>query len=209
MRFLIADDHEVVRQGLKQTLSDEFPDAYFGEAANAVEAFDQAMAEEWDLIILDVHMPGRGGIDTLADLRKAKLRTPVLVLSMYSEAEYAVRALRAGAVGYINKASVSSDLIEAVKKALAGGRYITPALAELLAADIGQNHDSLPHHSLSDREYEVMKLLAIGHSVKTIATLLSLSEKTVFTYRSRLLEKLGLEGDVEIARYALRHKLVE
>jgi DNA-binding NarL/FixJ family response regulator len=209
MRFLIADDHEVVRQGLKQTLSDEFPDAFFGEASTAAEAFDQALADDWDLIILDVHMPGRAGIETLADLKKAKLRAPVLILSMYSEAEYAVRALKAGAVGYINKASVTSELIEAVKKALGGGRYITPALAELLATDIGQNRNSLPHHNLSDREYEVMKLLATGHSVKAIAVLLSLSEKTVFTYRTRLLTKLGLEGDVEIARYALRHHLVE
>ncbi len=209
MRFLIADDHAVVRQGLKQTLSDEFPDASFGEAATAAEAFEQALAGDWDLVILDVHMPGRGGIDTLADLKKAKLRAPVLVLSMYSEAEYAVRALRAGAVGYINKASVTSELIEAVKKALAGGHYITPALAELLAADLGQNHQALPHHKLSDREYEVMKLIATSHTVKSIALRLALSEKTVFTYRSRLLEKLGLDGDVEIARYALQHHLVE
>lgn len=209
MRFLIADDHEVVRQGLKQTLSDEFPDASFAEAATAAEAFELALSENWDLIILDVHMPGRGGIDTLVDLRKAKLRAPVLILSMYSEAEYAVRALKAGAVGYINKASVTSELIETVKKALTGGRYITPALAEILAVDIGQNQQSLPHHNLSDREYEVMKLIATGHAVKAIAIRLSLSEKTVFTYRSRLLEKLSLEGDVDIARYALRNHLVE
>jgi two-component system, NarL family, invasion response regulator UvrY len=209
MKFLIADDHEVVRQGLKQMLSDEYPNASFGEASNAAEAFGKALGEEWDLVILDVHMPGRGGIETLTDLKKTKPRVPVLVLSMYSESEYAVRALKAGAAGFINKGSVTRELVEAVRKALAGGRYITPALAELLAADLGRNDDTHPHHKLSDREYEVMKLIATSHSVKAIASLLSLSEKTVFTYRSRLLEKLGLDSDVDVARYALRHRLVE
>lgn len=209
MRILIADDHQVVRQGLKQMLSDDFPDVSFGEASNAAEAFEMATGEPWDLVILDVHMPGRGGIETLVDLRKDKPRLPVLVLSMYPESEYAVRALRAGAAGYINKGSVTRELIEAVKKVLAGGRYITPALGELLAADLGRGSDSLPHHKLSDREYEVMKLIATGHSVKVIASKLSLSEKTVFTYRSRLLEKLDLDSDVDLARYALRHHLVD
>jgi two-component system, NarL family, invasion response regulator UvrY len=209
MRFLIADDHEVVRQGLKQMLSDAFPDSVFGEASSAPEAFEKAIAEDWDLVILDVHMPGRGGIETTVDLKKSKPRLPVLVLSMYAEAEYAVRALKAGASGYINKASVTGELIEAVRKALAGGRYITPALAELLAADLGRGHGSLPHHALSDREFEVMKLIATSHSVKNIAAMLSLSEKTVFTYRTRMLDKLGLDGDVDVARYALRHHLVD
>ena len=209
MKFLIADDHEVVRQGLKQMLSDEYPGATFGEAADAAEAFAKALAEDWDLAILDIHMPGRGGIETAADLKKSKPQMPILVLSMYPETEYAVRALRAGAAGYINKASVTSELVTAVRKALGGGRYITPALAELLAADLGRGLDPLPHHKLSDREFEVMKLIATGQSVKTIASNLALSEKTVFTYRSRMLEKLGLDGDVDVARYALRHHLVE
>ena len=209
MRILIADDHQVVRQGLKQMLSDDFPGVGFGEASNAAEAFEMATGESWDLVILDVHMPGRGGIETLVDLRKIKPRMPVLVLSMFPESEYAVRALKAGAAGYINKGSVTRELIEAVRKVLAGGRYITPELGEMLAADLGRGADSLPHHKLSDREYEVMKLLATGNSVKVIAANLSLSEKTVFTYRSRLLEKLGLDSDVDIARYALRHHLVD
>ena len=209
MRILIADDHQVVRQGLKQMLSDDFPDVSFGEASNAAEAFEMATGQSWDLVILDVNMPGRGGIETLVDLRKIKPRMPVLVLSMFPESEYAVRALKAGAAGYINKGSVTRELIEAVKKVLAGGRYITTELGEMLAADLGRGTASLPHHKLSDREYEVMKLLATGNSVKVIASNLSLSEKTVFTYRSRLLEKLGLDSDVDIARYALRHHLVE
>jgi two-component system invasion response regulator UvrY len=209
MRILIADDHEVVRQGLKQMLSDEFPDVVFGESSSAAETFEKALAEDWDLVILDVNMPGRGGIESLADLKKVKPRMPVLILSMFSESEYAVRALKAGAAGYVNKGSVTKELIEAVKKAVAGSRYITPALGELLAADLGWGGGSDPHHKLSDREYEVMKLIAVGNSVKAIAANLSLSEKTVFTYRTRLLEKLGLESDVDVARYALRHGLVE
>jgi two-component system invasion response regulator UvrY len=209
MRILIADDHQVVRQGLKQMLSDDFPGISFGEASNAAEAFEMATGQSWDLVILDVNMPGRGGIETLVDLRKIKPRMPVLVLSMFPESEYAVRALKAGAAGYINKGSVTRELIEAVKKVLAGGRYITTELGEMLAADLGRGTASLPHHKLSDREYEVMKLLATGNSVKVIASNLSLSEKTVFTYRSRLLEKLGLDSDVDLARYALRHHLVD
>lgn len=209
MRILIADDHEVVRQGLKQMLSDEFPDVVFGESSSAAETFEKALAEDWDLVILDVNMPGRGGIESLADLKKVKPRMPVLILSMFSESEYAVRALKAGAAGYVNKGSVTKELIDAVRKAVAGSRYITPALGELLAADLGWGGGSDPHHKLSDREYEVMKLIAVGNSVKAIAANLSLSEKTVFTYRTRLLEKLGLESDVDVARYALRHGLVE
>lgn len=209
MRILIADDHEVVRQGLKQMLSDEFPDVVFGESSSAAETFEKALAEDWDLVILDVNMPGRGGIESLADLKKVKPRMPVLILSMFSESEYAVRALKAGAAGYVNKGSVTRDLIDAVRKAVAGSRYITPALGELLAADLGWGGGSDPHHKLSDREYEVMKLIAVGNSVKAIAANLSLSEKTVFTYRTRLLEKLGLKSDVDVARYALRHGLVE
>lgn len=209
MRFLIADDHQVVRQGLKQMLADDFPGVSFGEASNAAEVFEAATDGTWDLVILDVHMPGRGGIEVLADIKKQCPRLPVLVLSMYPESEYAVRALKAGASGYLNKGSVTRELIEAVKKILGGGRYITPELGEMLAADIGRGKGGQPHQNLSDREYEVMKLIATGSSVKVIAAKLSLSEKTVFTYRSRLLEKLGLESDVDIARYALRHHLVD
>ena len=209
MRFLIVDDHEVVRHGLRQTLADEFPDAGFGEASNSAEALEQAFGGVWDLVILDVNMPGRTGIETLVDLKKEKPGLPVLILSMYAESEYAVRALRAGAAGYINKGSVTSELIGAVRKALAGGKYITPTLGELLAADLSRPDESLPHHRLSDREYEVMKMIAVGNTVKEIAQRLSLSEKTVFTYRTRMLEKMELTGDVEVARYALRHRLVD
>ncbi len=209
MRFLIADDHEVVRRGVREMLVDEFPEASFGEASGTAEALEKAIGETWDLVVLDVQMPGRGGLETLEEIKKSRPRLPVLVLSMHPESEYAVRAFRAGASGYIHKGGVSRELITAVNKALSGGRYITAEVAELFAADLGQDSDHLPHHDLSAREYAVMKLIATGHPVKAIATDLSLSEKTVFTYRSRMLEKLGLACDVDVARYALRHRLVD
>ena len=209
MKILITDDHEVVRHGLKQLITDAFGPVRFGEAGTAAEALARVWKEKWDLVILDINMPGRHGLEALADLKKARPRLPVLVLSMFSEAEYALRALKAGAAGYVSKQCVSRELIDAAKKALSGGRYITPALAEKLAASLGRGEADLPHEDLSDREFEVMKLIAAGRSVKEIATSLSLGEKTIFTYRSRLLEKLGLKGDVEVARYAMRHHLVE
>lgn len=209
MRILIVDDHEVVRQGLKQMLTDEFAGATFGNAVTAAEALDLAGKEKWDLVILDINLPGRSGLEALGELKKRQPKLPVLVLSMFSETEYAIRALKGGAAGYLCKQSLASELVGAVKKALAGGHYVTPALAELLAADLDRADNLLPHERLSDREYEVMKLIASGQSVKEIASTLALGDKTVFTYRARLLEKLGLKSDVEVARYALQHRLVE
>jgi DNA-binding NarL/FixJ family response regulator len=209
LRFLIADDHQIVRRGLSQLLQDGFPGCECGEAATGIEALEVALRDDWDLVVLDVNMPGRGGIEVLVDLKHGKPKLPVLVLSMYAESEYAIRALKAGAAGYIQKSAVTVELLDAVAKALAGGRYITPTLAELLASGIGRGVPDYPHELLSDREYAVMKLIATGKSVKEIAQKLSLGEKTVFTYRTRLLAKLGLSGDVEVARYALRHGIVE
>jgi two-component system, NarL family, invasion response regulator UvrY len=208
MKVLIADDHEVVRQGVKQILAEEFGGAEFGEAINTTELLHRAREEKWDLVLLDISMPGRSGLEALVELQQERPGLPVLVLSMFSESEYALRALRAGAAGYLTKKGLGQELVEAVRKALAGGRYITPTLAELLAAGYARNGTRLPHELLSDREYEVMKLIASAKSVKEIANELSLGEKTVFTYRARLLEKLGLKGDVEVARYALKHRLV-
>lgn len=209
MKILIADDHEVVRQGLKQILAEAFGPLTTGEAGTAAEALEQVDREAWDLVLLDISMPGRNGMEALADLKRACPGLPVLVLSMFSEEEYAVRALRAGASGYLSKQSLGQELVVAVKKVLDGGRYVSPGQAELLAANLDPHAPTPPHERLSVREYEVMKLLATGRSVKEIAAELSLGDKTVFTYRARLLEKLGLKSDVEIARYALRHRLVE
>ncbi len=209
MKVLIADDHEVVRQGVKQILADEFGEVEFGEAVNATELLHRVWKEKWDLVLLDISMPGRSGLEALAELGKEWPELPVLVLSMFSEREYALRALRAGAAGYLTKQGLGRELVEAVKKVLEGRRYITPTLAELLAADLRKDGTRLPHEGLSDREYEVMKLIATAKSVREIASELSIGEKTVFTYRARLREKLGLRRDVEVARYALKHRLVE
>ena len=210
MKFVIADDHEVVRQGVRQILAEAFGKVSFGEAANAADLLPQVGKKPWDLVLLDINdMPGRNGLEALVDLKRQRQRLPVLVLSMFSEREYALRALKAGAAGYLTKESLGSELVVAVKKVLTGQRYITPALAELLAADPVRSGSGLPHEALSDREYEVMKLIAVARSMKQIASELSLGGKTVFTYRARLLEKLGLQSDVEVARYALHHHLVE
>ncbi len=208
-RFLIADDHQIVRNGLRQLLEDGYPDCHCREADNGAEAMQAIYDEDWDLAILDVNMPGRSGIEILAEMKKVKPSMPVLILSMYAESEYALRALKAGASGYIQKSAVTDDLLDAVTKALAGGRYITPTQAELLASDVCQPGEKNPHEALSEREFEVMKLIALGMSAKDISTRLSLSVKTVFTYRSRMLAKLSLASDVEVARYAMKHGLVE
>ena len=209
MKILLADDHEVVRQGVRQILTEGFEKVAFGEAVNAADLLEQVRKHKWDLVLLDISMPRRSGLEALVELKKERPKLPVLVLSMFSEREYALRVLRAGAAGYLTKQGLGHELVAAVKKVLGGGRYITPTLAELLAADLGKQETGLPHEKLSDREYEVMKLIAAAKSVKEIASELSLGEKTVFTYRARLLEKLGLKSDVEVARYALQHGLVE
>jgi DNA-binding NarL/FixJ family response regulator len=208
MKILLIDDHDVVRRGLKQLLADQFDQVAFGEARNAAEALQLAWQDKWNLVLLDLSLPGRNGVEVLREIHKARPRLPILVLSMFEESEYAVRTIRAGAAGYVCKRSVGQELVEAVKQVLAGSRYISPGLAQLLAEDLGKDSAQLPHATLSDREYEVMKLIAVGKSVKEIAGALALGEKTVFTYRTRMLEKMGLKSDVEVARYALKHELV-
>lgn len=209
LRFLIADDHQIVRNGLRHLLEDGYPGCHCHEASNGAEALQAVYQEDWDLAVLDVNMPGRSGIEILSEIKKVKPTLPVLILSMYSESEYAIRALKAGAAGYVQKSAVTVEMLDAVAKALAGGHYITPSLAELLASGICLNIEQKPHESLSQREFEVMKLIANGMSVKEISSTLSLSEKTIFTYRSRLLAKLLLSSDVDIARYAMRHGIVD
>lgn len=209
MKILLADDHEVVRRGLKQMLAEEFGNVAFGEAGTTAEALERIRQEPWDLIVLDINMPGRSGLEVLAELSVRRIKSRVLVLSMALEEEYAVRAFKKGAAGYLTKQTVATELVVAVKKILAGGRYVTPWLAEKLASGLGSPAAGEPHDQLSDRELQVLRMIATGKSVKDIADELSLSDKTVFTYRDRLREKLGLKGDVELARYALRHRLVE
>lgn len=209
MKILLVDDHEVVRRGLKQMLAEEFGPVVFGEAGTAGETLDRARQDRWDLVLLDINLPGRSGLDVLAELQLRQPKLRVLILSIAPEEEYAVRALKKGAAGYLTKQTVATELTAAVRKVLAGGRYITPWLAEKLASGLGAPATGEPHELLSDRELQVLRLIATGQSVKEIAAALSLSEKTVFTYRERLRDKLGLRGDVELARYALYHRLVD
>lgn len=210
VKILVADDHVVVRQGLRQMLRDEFgPTLVLGEAVDGSQAVEMVAKQRWDLVLLDISMPGRTGLETLQEIKSLRNDLPVLMLSMFAEEEYAVRAIKAGAAGYVSKQSLGDELLSAVRKVLGGQRHITAKLAQLLAEDIARPSDRLPHETLSEREVQVMKMLAEGKSVKEIAGDLNLSDKTVFTYRTRLLEKLGLRSDVEVARYAWDNGLLK
>lgn len=209
MKVLIADDHDIVRHALRDLLTKEFARITIGEARDSREACDLLVRQRWELILLDINMPGRSGLEVLAEARRLQPDAPVLVLSAYPEEEFALRAFKLGAAGYLNKQRAAEELLAAVKKVLAGGKYVTAALAERLAASLGGQLDQLPHEALSNRELQVLRLVASGKTIKEIAAELALSEKTVGTYRTRLAEKLGLSSNVELTRYALKHKLVE
>jgi len=207
-RILLVDDHSVVREGLKQILADSIPDATFGEAATGEEALGKATAGAWDVVILDMSLPDRTGIDILKDLRQTYPRLPVLVLSMHPEEQFAVRALKAGAAGYVTKRTVAEHIAAAVRKVLAGGKYVSASLAEKLAGEVGMGPDA-PHERLSDREFQVFRMLAMAKTVKQISEELSLSRQTVSTYRSRILEKMGLTTNDELTQYALENGLLK
>jgi DNA-binding NarL/FixJ family response regulator len=207
-RILIADDHAIVRKGLKETIEEELGATTFGEAANGREVLEQVWSKQWDLVLLDIGMEGRSGLEVLEEIRSARPNLPVLILSMYPEAQFAVRALRLGAAGYINKQSAPEELVAALKRVLAGGRYVSAALAEHLATEVQGDASKAPHESLSNRELQVMRMIAGGKSLKEIAHELCISVKTVGTYHTRLLVKLNMKSDVEITRYALLNKLV-
>jgi DNA-binding NarL/FixJ family response regulator len=208
-RVLIADDHEMVRRGLKAILADEFPKVQIGEAGDARAAIDCARKNSWDLVLLDINLPGRSGLDVLVELKALCPQTPVLVVSAFPEEDYAMRAFKLGAAGYLTKGSASDELLAAVRKVTAGGRYVTPALAEKLAASVSGAAPGAPHESLSNRELQVLRLIASGRTVKEIAAQLTLSEKTIGTYRARISEKLRLSTNVELTRYALQHELAD
>jgi DNA-binding NarL/FixJ family response regulator len=210
MRVLIVDDHAVVRRGLQQILVDEYDDIEFGEATSAEEAIEKLHGGEWDVIILDVSMPGRSGLDALKEIKKDRPSVPVLMLSFHPEDQFATRVLKAGASGYMTKESAPEELVNAINKVLGGGKYVSPALAEQLAADLERDASGvLPHKKLSDREYEVLLDIASGKLVSEIADKLSLSVKTISTYRARILEKMNLKSNADLVRYAIRHDLVE
>jgi two-component system invasion response regulator UvrY len=209
MRILIADDHAVVRQGLQLILAQAFPHAEFGEAADSRQTVEAVLQHHWDLVILDLSMPGRNGLDALKELKIQRPALPVLVLSMHPEQQYAVRAFRAGAAGYLTKANASAELVRAVERILAGGRYVSAALGEELAAELSGPGHAMLHETLSDRELEVLRLIASGRTVKEIAAELTLSVNTISTYRARILEKMEMRTSAELTHYAISSGLVE
>ncbi len=199
----------MVRRGLRQILADEFRRADFGEARNAQEALARVWKEKWDVVVLDISMPGRSGLEVLREIKNAKAKVPVLVLSMHPEDQFAVRVLKSGASGYMTKESAPEELVRAVQKLLAGGRYVSPSLAEKMALYLTEDLKGTPHERLSNREFQVMRLIASGKTVREIAEENFLSVKTVRTYRQRILEKMGLKRNAELTRYALEHQLVK
>jgi two-component system, NarL family, invasion response regulator UvrY len=208
MKILLTDDHAALRKGLVQILADELPGAQFGEASDAAETFSSLRQHRWDVLILDIFMPGRSGLDVLLDVRRQHPRLPVLVLSSAPEEQMAVRVLKAGASGYLNKQAAPEELVKAVSRVLAGGRYVSPALAERLAQEIGRP-DQAPHELLSNREFAVLRLLVAGKTVKEVAGELTVSAKTASTYHTRIWQKLGVRSDAAMIRYAIEHGLAE
>ena len=209
IKVLIADDHAVVREGLKRIIADAGDITVAGEVGDGQELLATVAAGEWDVVLMDLAMPGMSGLEVLEDIRRQCPQLPVLVLSMYPEDQYAVRTLRVGAAGYIHKGSPPDELIRAIRTVVSGRRYITAEVAETLAAHVDDVSMKLPHEKLSNREYEVLCLIASGKSVSDIAEQLTLSVKTISTYRSRVLEKLGLRHNAELTRYAMTHGLVD
>lgn len=207
-RFLIVDDHAVVRRGLAEILRDAFSGAEIGEAGTARDGIAALKGGAWDAVILDVTLPDRSGLDALKEMRELEPRTPVLVLSVHAEEHFAVRALKAGAAGYLNKESAPAELVSAVRKVRAGGKYVSEALGEKLAAALASGSPGAPHETLSDREFEVLRLIASGKRPTEIAGFLHLSVKTVSTYRARILEKTGMRTNAELTHYAISRGLV-
>jgi two-component system invasion response regulator UvrY len=208
MKVLIADDHTVVREGLKSIVEEHYGKVTFGDARDGGEALELIWKEEWDLVLLDIRMPGRDGLEVLREARKERPRMPILILSGSSENEYGVRALRDGASGYISKDAPEVEFLTAVAEVLAGRSYVPAEVVQQLAREVAHPGGKPAQEKLSDREYQVMKMLAGGKTVKEVAAELSLSVKTVSTYRTRILEKLGLASNVEIARFAIKAGLI-
>lgn len=207
-RVLIVDDHEVVREGVKRLLEEQPGPIVCGEAGTPEDAIRSALANDWDAVILDLSFAGRSGLDVLKELKHLRPRLPVLVLTMHSEEQYARRAFKAGAAGFITKDSPRAELSKAIHKVMEGGRYLSQAIAEKLIVDLERGVDRPPAETLSDREFQVMRLIASGKTLSEIASLLSLSDKTISTYRARLMEKMGMRTNAELIHYAIQNKLV-
>lgn len=208
LRILIADDHTVVRKGLRQILLDEFPGAYIEEVADGSELIKNVMIGKWDVVVSDLSMPGRSGLEALQQIKLSLPDLPVLILSIHPEEQYALRALKSGAAGYLSKDTAPDELVKAVQKVLLGKKYISQAIAEKLANTFSSDTSTLPHESLSDREFDVMKFLANGKSVSEIAEILSLSVTTVSTYRARIMTKMNLKSNSDLTKYSIENSLI-
>jgi two-component system invasion response regulator UvrY len=208
VRILIVDDHAIVRKGLKEILLEAYPSAHIEDVADADSMIKKAMEADWDIIISDLSLPGLSGLDALKHLKQFAPKIPVLILSVHPEEQYAIRILKAGAAGYLNKDTAPEELVKAVQRVLQGRKYISSSVAEKLAGNFNLDSDKMPHELLSDREFEVLKLIASGKSISEIAVLLSLSITTVSTYRSRLLAKMDLKNNAELTMYAIENKLL-
>lgn len=209
MKIVIVDDHELVREGLKKVLLKESGIQLVGEASNALELFKLLEETEVDLVVLDITMPGRSGLDIISELKNLHDHIRILILSMHPEERFALRALKAGASGYLSKEAAARELVSAIRKIMSGGRYISAALADHLVSNLDKEFGKLPHETLSNREFEIFRLIAKGKSVGQIAEELILSVNTVTSYRSRLMEKMNFSSNAEIIRYAIEHNLIE
>ena len=209
MRILIADDHPIVRTGLKQILAAERDMMVVGEAKNGQEALELGRTLDWDIAVLDYSMPGRSGVDLLKEIKRHHPNRPILVLSMFPEELHATQVFKAGGAGYLNKETAGDELTNAIRKVAKGGRYVSPALAEKLAAELSPGNEKEPHEMLSDREYRVMWLLASGKSISRIAREMILSPSTISTYRTRILRKLGLANNAQLVHYAIKRQLIQ
>ncbi len=209
IKVLVADDHPIVRQGLKQILAATSDMVIGGEALNGHEVLDKVRADHWDVVVLDMTMPGLNGLEVMKELKRERPNLPVLVLSIHAEEQFAVRAIKAGAAGYMTKESAPEELVNAIRKVFAGGKYVSLAMAEQLVNHLVDPSERPPHETLSDREYRVLCLIASGKTVGAIAKELSLSVNTISTYRARILEKMNMKNNAELMHYAIQHRLVK
>jgi two-component system, NarL family, invasion response regulator UvrY len=209
IRILTVDDHAIVRNGVKNLFAGRSETATFGEASNAQEAISLVREQDWDVVVMDITLGDRSGIEVMKDLKAIRPKLPILILTMHSEAQFARRAFKAGAAGYITKDSLPDELATAITKVAQGGKYVSPTLAEMLVMSIDSSIGREPHEGLSDREFEIMCLIASGKTVTEIAELLSRSVKTISTYRARILEKMEMRTNAELTHYVIQNKLVE
>ena len=209
IKIIIADDHAIVREGLKQIVAEEKDMLVCGEAENASGLMELLNKEQWSIVVLDINMPGKSGLEALKDIKQIYPNLPVLILSMFSEDQYGLRAIKAGASGYLKKVSAPTELVIAIRKIVSGRKYINASLAEKLAENLGSGSNIFLHDKLSDREYQIMCNIALGKSAEEIAEELSLSINTIYTYRNRIFEKMSMKSNVELTQYAVQNKLID